>query len=184
MTQGCFVSHHPGVSAGAVLFSTSPGFLRAIRWSDGIGALSVHLGSLPPLTFPLPLVLSVSLSANSLHAVPFSRDLLLLQSPPVSLLVLSCITLFPCLLCFLLPLLWLHPLHFLFGLCCDLDMFVFLWSRLVFSVIRCCCAVGLAGSSDLALIREQVLHILNIKYNDIVEHNFTGVNLHLLYFYA
>lgn len=174
--KSCFVSHPHGVGAGAVLLSTSPGFLRAIRWSDNVCALSVHLGSLPPLTFPLPLVLSVSLSANSLQAVPFSRDLLLLQSPPVSLLVLSCLALFPRLLCFLLPVLWLHSLHVLFGLCCDLD--------LVFSVIRCCCAVGLAGSSDLALIREQVLHVLNIKYNDIVERNLTGVNLHLLYFYG
>lgn len=152
--KGCFFSHPRGVSAGAALLFI---FLRLGRWSDSICAFSVHLGSFPPLLFP-----SVSLSLGSLQAIPFSLHLLFFPGPPISLPVLSCIILFPCILSFLLLLLCLQALHFLFGLLCsDFDMFVFLRRCLVFSFIGCCCVAGLAGCSYFAFIRKQVVHLLN-----------------------
>lgn len=131
--RGSFLSHPRGVSAGAALLFI---FLRLGRCSDSICALSVHLGSDPPLLLP-----SVSLSFGFLRAIPFSLDLLFLPGPPLSLPVLSCIILFPCLLSFLLLLLCLQALHFLFGVFCS-DMFVFQRRCLVLSFIGCCCVAG------------------------------------------
>lgn len=178
--RGCFLSHPRGVIAGAALLFIFKGFLRLGRWSDSICALSVHLGSFLLLLFP-----SVSLSSSSLHAIPFSLHLLFLPGPPISLPALSCITLFPCLLSFLLLLLCLQALHFLFGLLCpDLDMLVFLRRCLVFSFIGCCCIAGLAGSSCFGLIREQVLHLLSDILNRYISvQEFMLSTTHLVWIY-
>lgn len=163
--NGCIWSHPCGVGAGAALLFIFP---RLGRCSDNIGALSVHLGSFPPLLFP-----PVLLSSSSLRAIPFSPHLLLLPGPPISLPVNSCIVLFPRLLSLLLLLLCLRALHVLFGaLCSDLDVFVFLRRGFVFSFIGCCCSAGLAARSSFAFIREQLLHLLR----DILNRYKTSMN--------